>query len=982
MDKLWLVKDHKDRIFGPYTETEICFYIAQGKFKGEELFCSYPTGKWSALSTHPVFYEAIVDQLQGKTVSDKNQSDEEQKDISLSEDESVAEDAIESTHIITPKEIPDAHKKKKVKLKLSKEFKEEVLAEEGVFEEKSEGIIEMESDEGFFLDKLKPALKTPLLIFVLLTVVTVIFLNLDGEKQKADENVRILSVEKRVEPWTEEEVKLQSQQALLLYLKGTVSNYLKAQRRFVRILEGSPDKVEIYHYLCLIYLEIWPFAYQDTRDKKSLSHTVNLVSQKDRTRVYSDVCKSVQAFIDNKFEKSLMLTNNSLNMVTDQSPIFFYYIKSKALKHLHKITEARSYLQSIHQLRPEWVAPYMLSADIFYEQRKYDLAGKVYQKVLSIFPEHTSAGLRMGVLEYRYLKKPQKSEERLKSILLSLSDFVLPNILLESYITLASIYLKQNNEEGTLEYINKAYALDPEHPDVLLLKSKLGGEANFENTRVQARGLIYKGDILVSQGKCSEAQNYFKKAYTAGTRRNPKAAVRIAQCYWKSGAYGQAVRWLKRAINADGKFLEAYFILSAYLSELYDFESAKEILNTVKRHRPSNYDLFKAYAILAFRQKQYQAAVAYAERSLQFYTSDVEVYVLLSKTHRLLGNASKAFSNAQKAIREDASVEAQIVYAYALDVAYGFHRSEAYLKKLIANFPLIIEYSQALGEYYFEKNMYEKALAEFESLIERRSDFKPAYMYAGRIYSYLSFKKGGAKKEYEKALKYFLEAILLDPSDPEPLFYLGTAHLDNKNYEAAEQEFEKILRINANYPLIHYYIGLVNFYQAGEENLDKALKFAKVQSAKTPNHYLPYKLSGDVYRLRSKGAFRDLQKRRIVYDLCAKEYQKALRYLKKDIEISLGLIECYKGSGNLDIALHFALQLKGEEGLSGYPDIYREIGSIYEAKDQYEQARSYYMDYFKLNPGAKDRTDIQIRINKLIKERESLSQPEEENEKN
>ena len=820
------------------------------------------------------------------------------------------------------------------------------------------------------------------MIFIFLLVGTVVFLNLDKETDKIENHVRILSIEKKQEPLPAREVKIQTQKAFLLYLNGTVSNYLKAQRHFVRILESHPDKLEIYPYLCLIYLEIWPFAYQDTKDKKALKHTVNLISQKDGTRSHSDVCKSAQAFIDNKFEKTLTLANVSLNMSTQKSPIFYYYIKARALKQLHKLTEAQSYLQSIHQLRPKWLAPYMLSAEIFYDQKQYALAGKVYQKILSIFPEHTSAGLRMGVLEYRYLKKPQKSAERLQAILRSLSDFVLPNILLESYLTLANIYWKQNNEKGTLEYINKAYALEPSHPDVVLLKSKLKGQTNFENTQVQARGLLYKGDLLANQGKCSEALNYFKRAYTAGRKRNPKAAVRAAQCYWKSGVYGLAVQWLKRAINADGKFLEAYFILSAYLSELYDFESAKEVLRAVKIHKPSNYDLFKAYAILAFRQKQYQAAVTYAERSLQFYTSDVEVYILLSKTYRLLGDASKALSNAEKAIKEDNSVEAQIVYAYALDVAYGFHRTEEYFNKLISNFPMIIEYPQALGEYYFEKNMHEKALAQFESLIERKSDFKPTYIQAGKIYSYLSAKKGGGAKEYEKAIKYFLEAILLDVSDPEPLFQLGMAHLENKNYEVAEQEFEKILQINSNYPLLHYYIGLVNFYQAGEEDLDKALKFAKVQATKTPNNYLPYKLSGDIYRLRSKGAFADLQERRAVYDLCAKEYQKAIKYLKKDIEISLGLLECYKGSGNLDVALHFVLQLKGEEGLSGYPDIYREIGSIYEAKDQYEKALSYYMDYFKLNPGAEDRVTIERRINKLIKEKQKLSQPEEGNEKN
>ena len=92
-------------------------------------------------------------------------------------------------------------------------------------------------------------------------------------------------------------------------------------------------------------------------------------------------------------------------------------------------------------------------------------------------------------------------------------------------------------------------------------------------------------------------------------------------------------------------------------------------------------------------------------------------------------------------------------------------------------------------------------------------------------------------------------------SDPEPIFYTAQTYLQNEKYQQAEDEFEKILRINSNYPLIHYHIALVNFYQQGEKNLDKALKFARTQAAKTPEHFLPYKLAGDIYKLRSQGVF-------------------------------------------------------------------------------------------------------------------------------
>ena len=972
MKKLWLIKDKKGRIFGPYNEEEICFYIEEGEFKGEEFFSSYPAGKWKPVSAHSVFYEKILDKIHTETESDKISEKPGSISASARESESAGEDSLEETRIVTPKEIKSSKAERaKVKIKLSKEFKEDVLAEAGAGE-----VIEMEDLQEKFLKKLKSSLKIPALVFTSLLLLVCVFIFFSREEgRQGGEHIRLLFINQKRESWTKEELSAKWKSGLSSYFEGTVSGYLNAQMQYVQILEGNPEEEKIYLYLCLVYLELWPFAYQDTEDKNILNRALNLSSRKNKGGIYSGVCKSVHTFVNNKVEQSLMVTNSSLNIIDNQYPVFLYYIKAKALKALNRTTQARSYLQTIYKLQPKWAAPYMLDAQMFYEKHQYELAGKLYQKVLSFFPKHVSAGLKLGIIEYKYFKKFKNSELRLKSLLMNLNEPVEPNILIEAYIALANIYFGQNNKKEVLKYSNKAYALDPDHPDVILLKSKLGKEGNFENVKVKARGLIYKGDILVSQGNCVKARKYFQKAYEADSKKNAIAAMKAAQCYWQSGSSSQAIRWLKRAINADSKILEAYFLLSDYLSALYDFESARDVLTAVKSQRPSNYDLFKAYALLSFREGQYSAAVSYAKRALKFYTSDIDIYILLSKAYVFLGKGHEAFSYVEKAVDEDVnSIPAQIAYALALDLAYGPYRAEEYLKKLIEHFPLIIEYSQALGEYYFDKGRHEEALAQFELIVQKDPKFKKAYIYLGRIYSILSLKAGGGYNEkYEKALQYFLEASLLDISDPEPMFDTGKTHLDHKQYQLAENKFEKILQINPNYPFIHYYIGLVNFHQQGEEDMEKALKSAKTQAAKTPKHFRPYKLAGDVYRLRTKGVFGDPQQKRVTYELCAKEYQKALKYLKNDIEISIYLIECYKGAGLLDSALQLALQLVKEEGLSGYPELYREIGGIFEAKEQYEKARTHYSSYFSLNPGAKDRKEIETRINKMINEKKKIS---------
>ncbi|MCZ0933444.1 MAG: tetratricopeptide repeat protein, partial [Oligoflexia bacterium] len=885
MDKLWLIKDKKGRIFGPYNEKEVCFYIEEGEFKGEELFSKYPAGKWSPLSAHPVFYEKLLAKLNKSNSSDSSLSTES----SESESESLKEETIEATRIIPAKSTP---KKGKVKIKLSKEFKKEILEEEG--EEGFSDIIEMENVNKKFLDRLKHSIKTPALILTALMSIFFFgyFFNSDNTTQKRGEpSIRLLAPSQKRSSLTQKEAQTKAKTAFALYTKSTVSHYLNAQNLYVQALESQAKPASLYMYLCLAHLELWPFSYQDTRDTQALKRTLSSAQKFDTSKVYADLCRSVKALIDKKFEQVLMIANRLTNSSEEINPIFLYYLKAKALKGLNKQKEALSYLQSIFVLKSKWIAPYMLKAEIHYRNQEYDLAGKTYQKVLTIFKDHPSAKLRLGILEYQYFKKIKNSEKNLKSVLNKLNDWVEPDILFEAYIALANIYLQKNEKKLAIKYSNSAYALDPSHPEMIKLKTKLKDETNFEKTKIKAKGLIYKGDFLVSQGNYQAAKIEFEKAYKVS--RSGLAALKLAQCHWQTGASGQAIRWLKRAINSDSQMLATYFLLSDYLSSLFDFESAKEILNSVRKIYPSNADLFKAYALLAFRQKKYQSTIAYAERALKFYTFDIDVYILLSQSYLALEKEAKAFSYAKKAIEEDINnSQAQITYALTMDLANEPYNTEEYFKELIKNFPSILEYQQALGEYYFNKNEYQQAQEEFENIISSHPKFKPAYIYLGQIHSALSFKSSNKQQHYKQALNYFVSASLLDVSDPKPIFYMGKTYLEHEEYQLAENEFEKILQINPNYPMIHYYIGLVNFHQKGEKNLEKALKFARTQSAKNPKHFLPYQLAGDIYKLKSRGVFKTTQDKKNSYELCAKEYQKALKYLKKDLEISMGLLEC------------------------------------------------------------------------------------------
>ena len=966
MSQLYLVKDKKGRIFGPYTEEEICFHIEEGELKGNEQFSNYPTGKWQPLSASSVFYKKIISKL--NRVEKTTQSNDELSNLSDNVT-SEEQETLEPTRILKVDLKESPSKKKKVKIKLSREFRDEVLKEEGF-----DDVIDMEplaDKKNIFSKKL---LRYSLFAGSAFLLLLILVLNPSGEKTDKLKPERLLAPYKTRSKIKKEQLKDQFKTAFAFYKKASIPNYLKAQKIYVELLESFPKESSLYPLLCLVHLEIWPFSYQDTKDKQSLQRVLNLVQKEDQSKKNARFCLAVNFYIKKDFQAVIKLTNDLLNQSENiVNPAFIFYLQAQALKNSKSEKKALSLLDTAIKLEPKWIAPRLLKANIYYQNQQYNPAIREYQKILKTYPDHISALIRLGILEYKHLKQIKKSQSTLIKAFSQKSQKTAPDILFDAYLILANIYYNQGKKKELLNHTKKAYALRPDSADVIKLKNQINNKKAFEKIRVESRALIYKGDLLVDQENCLKAIKHFTEAYKF--TRSGLAAFKTGQCYWKLGATGQSIRWLKRAVNVEPNLLDAHLTLSDYLSQLYQFDYARDILNSVIRRYPNNPDVYKAYSKVAFRSEFYNQAIAYGGRVLSFYPHDITTLVLLSRSHFALEEVNLAHSYAKKAINQNPNdSSAQISYALILDHTAGDIDTVTHLRNKIEEHPQNFEYHQALGEHFYNQEQYDKAREELELLAAKNPKLKSVYILLGLTYTELSLKN---KKYFEIAIKNFREAALLDLSDVKPAFYVGQIHLNNGSYDLAHKEFNKVIQVNPNYPLIHYYFGLSILKKGGAESLDQALKAAQTEAVKNPEHYLPYKLAGDVYRLKSTQSFNKELNRKKMYSLCAKEYQKALKYAERSIEISMNLLLCYKGSGNIDKGLELANNLIKEDGLSGYPDVYREIGVIFEFKEEYEKARDNYNKYFQLKPSAKDRVEIERRISSLMEQKKKLTQPEE-----
>ena len=960
MNRLFLVKDKKSRISGPYYEEEIGRLIEEGSLTGEEMISSYPAGRWKPLAAEPALYEKLLAVLQ------QEKPQEEGADFS---ELSQQEDFIEPTVIIPePKKKKKKKKKKERKQKVHVKFKDPNEEEEP--EESEDSVIEMEEEEEESrIQTFKKAAGRPLLAMAALAALFFVYQALKAPDDEGGEKfrVRLAAPERKSAQLKPEVFKQRAARARAGYLKGDLSGCLKAQSRFVSVLEGRPDFLEGYKHLCLIYLELGPFAYQDTKDHNVFQSIAAVLSKTDKSGGFAGFCRGAEEFFKGRYRKAKETADGFLereDLSQNFSP-FFYYLKAKALNKMGRPDDALHALRGARRLFDgAWTAPLTLSAEIHYKRGEWPQAIKFFQSVLKISPRHQEAGLALGVSEYKYLNRPARAGKRLSFFLNKLSGFVNTEILKEAYITMAEISEAQKNKAAALKYMKKAYVFEPSNEKINGFLTRLGGEKPGKD-QVKTRQLIYKGDLLTDQGNCQKAKTLYKEAFEIDNRTNSLAAVRMAQCFWKEGIAGQAFHWMKQAISADPKRVESYFLLADYYSAQYGFDEAKDILSAAGRQVPNSYEIFKGYALTSLRQKNYRSAVHYGERARELYSSDIETDLILSRAYRGLGRVNKEAESGRRAVKAAPNdTESQINMALVLNSTRSFLRGEKRLNDLIQKFPLVIEYRQALGEYYFEHENLDKAREVFQAVLLQEPDFKPAHIFLGRVYAG-GAPGGDAEEEANTARRHLLQAAVLDPSDPEPLFQLGLVYLQTKQYAAAEDHFEQTANVNSRYPFIHYYIGKANFLQGGAENIERALASVKIESKKNPNLAAVYTLAGDIYshKARSPEFSKTGFQRRTFYEMCVKEYQKALRLRQNDIDLYVKLMTCYKGAGELDSALQLAGQAVKAQGTSGYPELYEQLGVIYELKGDREQARKAYEEFFILRPGAPNKEKIMRRLN-------------------
>jgi len=129
------------------------------------------------------------------------------------------------------------------------------------------------------------------------------------------------------------------------------------------------------------------------------------------------------------------------------------------------------------------------------------------------------------------------------------------------------------------------------------------------------------------------------------------------------------------------------------------------------------------------------------------------------------------------------------------------------------------------GLVYFEKQDYDKAIADFNNAIQLDPNYARAYYNRGVVYDY--------KQDYDKAIADFTQAIRFNPNYAIAYGYRGLVYFEKQDYDKAIADSNQAIQLDPNNASVYYTRGYAYYMK---KDYDNAIADCEAALRINPNH--------------------------------------------------------------------------------------------------------------------------------------------------
>ncbi|MDD5770896.1 MAG: tetratricopeptide repeat protein [Candidatus Omnitrophica bacterium] len=190
---------------------------------------------------------------------------------------------------------------------------------------------------------------------------------------------------------------------------------------------------------------------------------------------------------------------------------------------------------------------------------------------------------------------------------------------------------------------------------------------------------------------------------------------------------------------------------------------------------------------------------------------------------------------------------AQYTLGYYYFQIKDYNSAERCLKKSLAIDPNFHYAHKLLSQVYFKKGSFEKELSSAKDALTMDDEDAAAYNDLGLALMHL--------ERYAEAIPYLKKAVSLEPNNTDYVYSLGSVYRDNKMFDQAIAEYNRLSVLKNDYPNLHndladIYDNLGNHAQAVLE-YQKEAQHCRKAMAGDPNN--PILLNNYAYALNGIG---------------------------------------------------------------------------------------------------------------------------------
>jgi tetratricopeptide (TPR) repeat protein len=421
-------------------------------------------------------------------------------------------------------------------------------------------------------------------------------------------------------------------------------------------------------------------------------------------------------------------------------------------------TQQHSFLNGQHR-RSAIVASPLQKAEGLIQQGLFEQAKKIIEDELQLNPSSVEAYNLMGIVytdEKDYAHATDSFQQALR---------LAPNST-KTRNNLGSLYVTQQKLDLAEEQFTKVLRVAPADP-----------EANYN-----------LGLLLLAKGTPVAAIQHFRRVRppTVETRFN------LVRAYFQAGKTAEALKTARELSAAHKQDVQLHFTLGLLLATAKQYKSAQLELEQANALQPETFEILHNLGQAYLRGREYTKADLALNRALKLKPDSAETLYLLAQVYSEQARPVDALDllvRAHKLAPQNTDV---IFFLARVSMTQNyFEDAIPLLESGLKIAPQRADLHAALGESYFMAGKTERAIEEFQKLIELDPSAR-SNAFMGLSYRHLG--------RFDEALKYFEEGRKQDPHNTSCLFNIGYIEERQGNYARAEDLFQQALRSNPDFP--------------------------------------------------------------------------------------------------------------------------------------------------------------------------------------